>query len=91
MVDGRQRHEAPAAGALGGPDQVVCRQCAQRLTHGAAADAELAGEHDLAGQSLAPRELSADDQFAQLVVDLLVGLADADDRRCHLRLGLLGH
>ena len=42
VVDGRQRHERPAARALGGADEVVRRQRPERLPDRPAAHAELA-------------------------------------------------
>ena len=52
----------PPLGALGGPDEVLGRQDAQRLAHRAAADAELAGEHASLGSRGPAAELAADDQ-----------------------------
>src|SRR5207245_2661862 len=80
MVDGRERYVGAAAGPLRRPDEALRGQQPQRLTHGRAADAELAREHGLVRKPLAARELAADDQVPQLVGDLLVRLADAADR-----------
>ncbi len=80
MVYAWQRHVAPAARTLGGSDQVLRGEQAERLAYRRAAHTELAGQRVLSRQSLAPRELAADDQPAELVRDLLVGLANAMNR-----------
>ncbi len=77
MVDRRQRDEAASARALRRADQVLRGQHPQRLAHGAAADPELPCQHRLVRQPLPARQLAADDQVAQLIVNLLVRLADA--------------
>jgi hypothetical protein len=80
VVDGRQRHVAPAGLALRGPHEPLGGEKAKRLADGRPADPERARELGLGRQPAALRELTGDDQLAQLVGDLLVALADAAER-----------
>src|SRR6185503_18298951 len=76
VVRRREDHEAPARRALRRADQVLRREDPQRLADRRAADAELHAQRRLVRQPVAGRDLAADDELAQLVGDLLVGLAD---------------
>ena len=89
VIGGGEDHEAAAGRALRRADQVLRGQDPQRLADRGAADAELHAERRLVRQSLTRGDRTAEDEVAQLVGDLLVGLADARDLDC--ALGRLRH
>src|SRR5581483_9186531 len=63
-ADARQGDVRAAAGALGGTDQVLRRQDAERLADRRATDAEMDGEGGLVREPLAGLQLAVDDAVA---------------------------
>jgi hypothetical protein len=79
VVDRREGDVATATGALRRPDQSWRRGCGA-LPNSGPVDAKLSRQRCFVRQALPRSQLARDDEFAELVVHLLVGLPDAANR-----------
>jgi hypothetical protein len=80
VVDRREGDVATATGALRRPDQVLGGEDAERFPNSGPVDAKLSRQRCFVRQALPRSQLARDDEFAELVVHLLVGLPDAANR-----------
>jgi hypothetical protein len=86
VVDRREGDVATATGALRRPDQVLGGEDAERFPNSGPVDAKLSRQRCFVRQALPRSQLARDDEFAELVVHLLVGLPDAANRHVLARL-----